>query len=857
MSLGKWFGRVAAWAAGHARVVLALSFVLALAAGIGATRIPSDAGVGTLVDRDSPTYGATQQVRESFGEEPVVVLVKGDLQELVLSTDVFRLLRLEGCLSGNVPEGAKPIPGPCAELAELDPVEFLVGPATFLNESVVQIEAQLRRLAQRVPPARFREFLLSVATRYGITSAPSLDNEEFVATVVFDLARARGTPKARLAYLFPNSHSAQILVRLKPDLSSGERRRALALIEAAVNDATPRQACAERGAPAPCFELQGGSYVVSGAPVVVDGVERALKDALVILFAVALVVMAATLLLVFRSRLRLLPLAIALAAAALVFGLLALFGGSLTMASIAVLPILIGLAVDYAIQFQARFDEAVAGGAEGIEAARAAATNGGPTIAAAFLATAAGILALQLSPTPMVRSFGLLLLIGLTIAFFLALTAGFAALSLRPVGSAGSRLRAWKTRGEGPRTEAQPPPAGPSPRGSHGVKPAGPSPRDRTRALERPLSLAISRPQLVLGVSLALAIVGWGVGTQIETAADIRSLAPQNLTAIEDLNDLQDTTGVSGQLDVSVQAPDLTDPATIEWMDEFKQRVLRDNGFSGENPSCLEAGVCPGPALSDFLTRGGGELTRAEIDATLAALSPYALRQVAPLDPETGEVGQEALLSFGIRTESLENQQALIDGVRAGIGEPGSPTGPPAGVEVRLAGLSVIAAESATDLAASRYWLTLAGLLAVALALLAVYRSLARALVPLVPTLLATGWASLIIWLTGIPLNPMSAALGALTIAIATEFGVILAGRFHQERHGGRGVEEALRRAYGRTGAAVLASGATAIAGFAVLIASDIQMLRDFGFVTVIDLAVALAGVMLVLPATLTWIEQR
>ena len=42
------------------------------------------------------------------------------------------------------------------------------------------------------------------------------------------------------------------------------------------------------------------------------------------------------------------------------FGALSLAGGSLTMASIAVLPVLIGLAVDYAIQFQARFDEAYA-----------------------------------------------------------------------------------------------------------------------------------------------------------------------------------------------------------------------------------------------------------------------------------------------------------------------------------------------------------------------------------------------------------------------------------------------------------------------------------------------------------------
>jgi predicted RND superfamily exporter protein len=55
----------------------------------------------------------------------------------------------------------------------------------------------------------------------------------------------------------------------------------------------------------------------------------------------------------------------------------------------------------------------------------------------------------------------------------------------------------------------------------------------------------------------------------------------------------------------------------------------------------------------------------------------------------------------------------------------------------------------------------------------------------------------------------------------------------------------------------VLASGATAIAGFAVLIVSDIRMLRDFGFVTVIDLTVSLLGVLLVLPAALLLAERR
>jgi hydrophobe/amphiphile efflux-3 (HAE3) family protein len=814
-----WFGRVAAWAASHARPLLAVTVIVAIGAAIGATRIPTDAGVGTLTDTSSTTYKATQQVREDFGEEPVVVLVKGELPQLILTRNIFRLLRLEGCLSGKVPKGVTPIPGSCAELADMHAVEFLTGPATFLNESVVQIETQLRRLAEHVPAARFKEYLLAVATKYGITSIPSIDNEEFVATVVFDLARPRGTPKARLSYIFPNAKSAQIVIRLRPDLSESERHRAIQLIEAAVHETTPRQACKEGAKPAPCFTLEGGRYVVSGAPVVIDGVARALKKALLVLFAIAIVVMAVVLFLVFRSRWRLLPLAVALVAVAITFGLLALVGGSFTMASIAALPILIGLAVDYGIQFQARYDET--------GSAPEAAAASGPTIAVAGLATGIGFLALQLSPIPMVRGFGWILIVGIAVAFVLALTVGLGTLGLRRAG---------------PVAAGDPP----SPR-----TPRGWSPLRRHPPVERFLSLARAYPEMVLSVAVALAVVGWAAGTQVETVSDIRSLAPQNIKAVEGLNELQDTTGVSGALEVKVEAPDFIDPAAIEWMAGFKKRVLESSGFKGEDPSCLQAEICPGPALSDFLVRGEERPTKEGIEGTLAALSSYDLRQVAPIDPKTGEVGHTALMTFGIRAQSLEDQQKLIERVRGEIGDP------PPGVEVQLTGLPVIAARSASDLSSSRYWLTLAGLALVAAALLIAWRSWRRALVPLVPTILATGWASLLLWITGIPLNPMSAALGALTIAIATEFGVLLVGRFHEERGSGAGVEEALRRAYARTGAAVLASGVTAIAGFAVLIASEIQMLRDFGAVTVVDLSAALVGVLLVLPATLLLLEER
>ena len=99
------------------------------------------------------------------------------------------------------------------------------------------------------------------------------------------------------------------------------------------------------------------------------------------------------------------------------------------MASIAVLPVLVGLGVDYAIQFQSRVQEGLArDGEDGSAAARARAIRragaiGAPTIATAGAASAGAMLVLLLSPVPMVRSFGVLLVVGVAIAFACALTA--------------------------------------------------------------------------------------------------------------------------------------------------------------------------------------------------------------------------------------------------------------------------------------------------------------------------------------------------------------------------------------------------------------------------------------------------
>ena len=79
------------------------------------------------------------------------------------------------------------------------------------------------------------------------------------------------------------------------------------------------------------------------------------------------------------------------------------------------------------------------------------------------------------------------------------------------------------------------------------------------------------------------------------------------------------------------------------------------------------------------------------------------------------------------------------------------------------------------------------------LVLLLAFRDRRRALIPLIPIALATGWSALLLFALRVPLNPMSATLGALVIAIATEFSVLLSARYEEERAARHSIGESLR----------------------------------------------------------------
>ena len=195
--------------------------LLAVAGGAVALRLEPTAATDTLVGRGSASFGATERLHQRFGDEAVYVLVREPVTQLTLTSDILRVQGLEGCISGNLPAGQKPpggSAGPCAALARSKPAKVVFGPGTFLNEAVGQIQdqfsaqtkassaraqraamaaralaraqhkspAQVRKLgeqAKQLVQAEFVKNLFSLALKYGIQSAPQLNDPTFVSKI--------------------------------------------------------------------------------------------------------------------------------------------------------------------------------------------------------------------------------------------------------------------------------------------------------------------------------------------------------------------------------------------------------------------------------------------------------------------------------------------------------------------------------------------------------------------------------------------------------------------------------------------------------------------------------------------------
>ena len=172
-------------------------------------------------------------------------------------------------------------------------------------------------------------------------------------------------------------------------------------------------------------------------------------------------------------------------------------------------------------------------------------------------------------------------------------------------------------------------------------------------------------------------------------------------------------------------------------------------------------------------------------------------------------------------------------------------------------GLAVVGVGLLENLEANLVELTWLSVGLVFLFLLIRLRSFTRAILSVVPVLIASGLATILIYVFGIELSPMTAVGGPLVVATCTEFTSLILLRYIEERRRGLDPREAIDVTAARTGRAFIVSAMTAIAGVAVIAFSSLPLLSNFGIFVALKITIALLAALVVLPPLIVWADRR
>jgi predicted RND superfamily exporter protein len=488
---------------------------------LGLLRLEVDTGVDSFLPDDASSARDLAELQSSFGGDPLVVLLTGDADGALLAPETLPdLLRLEG------------------ELAALDDVAVVYGPATAINQVAAHTQQLLARVSGRRDGLRDAARRSAVAAgsspaeaqaaaeqataafdqRYGSLLAggldaglPTLGNAAFVRSVAYG---SDGRPRPQYRFVLPSPRTVAVLVRPREHLDQLDTDALARAVRSTVRSA----------------ELDGAQVRITGTPALSSALAERVRHELPVVGALAVALVGATLVLTGggRRRSRLLPLLAAAAATTITLAVLGLVGAPLSLGMLALMPILIGIGNNYPVYLS------------GTAARRSVAVVG--------VASAAAFGSLGLSPLPFVRGLGLALCVGVLGSLAVAL------LTVRP----------------------------------HAQEPARPV---RSAAAGR-------RPLVLLVAGALVAGLGWWQLPSLAVEASPQSAA-RGLPAVTEAQEAERVLGVTGEVAVVLRGPDVLTPESLAWSRAAEQalvvelgdrlRVLASPqtllGFLGESPT--------------------------------------------------------------------------------------------------------------------------------------------------------------------------------------------------------------------------------------------------------------------------------
>ena len=540
------------------------------------------------------------------------------------------------------------------------------------------------------------------------------------------------------------------------------------------------------------------SFLVSGKPVLDSSLRDEMKSNMMIMVALAVALMFIILLLVFHIRWRVLSLGIIFVSVIGTLGFMGTMSVPMTMVSMAVFPILIGLGIDYSIQLQNRYEEE--------KSVKITLIGIGKSVAIAVIATVLGFISLYASPVPMIKDFGKMLTIGVIISFIGSVFLLMPILHIRD--TFGEKLKKTSKYDNGRETRLD-------------------------KILKSITRFVLKYSIIIIILSIVIAGFGFSVDNKIGVETDIETFMPQDMAALSDIHEIRDIVGSTNQMAIYMDSDNILKEENINWIDSITADIT--NEFGDKVVDVKSISTLVGKMTEEDLT----------FDEYLDVIGDIPKEQRKMF---LNEQGDKSVILLNISHMATEELQEFVSDLKETV--KGAP------MNVEITGKSVLDVEMVKGLTEGRVKMTVIGLGLVFLALLLVYRNIVKALIPIFPIILIIGMSAGLMYLLGIKYTPITATLGALVLGMGAEMTIMMLERYVEERLEGKEKMDAILITVSKIGKATVASGLTTIGGFSVLMASKFVILKDFGLMTVINISLALMSTFIILPTIIILLDR-
>ena len=625
-------------------------------------------------------------------------------------------------------------------------------------------------------------------------------------------------PERTRALIYPSNVLTLVQLKLTPGLSEKVQKSVLTNVGSVVDTSTAPPGVKVELSGTPAFSQQMSSGLTSNMGILIGG---------------ALVLMVITMGILFSYvRHRFMPVLLVAIGLVTSLGLMGIAGISLNMAVIGAFPVLIGLGIDYAIQFHARFDGEVRKGSLE-DAVFTTVTRTGPAVMYAMLATSMGFLAMYVSSVPMIRSFGVVSIIGINTCFWVSCI-GMPTIALL-VNYKPKEDQTGQCYAVG--TDACDTIIGREKKNKKSSFSYG-------QFLTNTSVKIAKNPVPVLLLAGLIALIGFQIDATIPVSSDENAFVPSDMPAKINMEKVTRVIGATSTADLLVQGSRVTDLDTLIWIKDFQDYELSHHTEMTGATSIV----------TYILQYNGGSMpeTQAGVDAVLSKI-PEDTRKSVLSDPICG------IIRFSTIKISINQQNTLKEQVKKDI----KFLEPPVGISIEPAGNFEVTTTLLKAMSDSKDTMTILGFIFVFAFLILVYRHL-HAVSPIIPIIFVVGWNAVMMYIIGLTYNPLTATLGSMTIGVAAEYTILVMERYAEEEERLHDPIAAIQESVQKIGTAITVSGLATFFGFSALCLATFPIISNFGISTLIAVAFSLMGAIFIMPAVLSlmgsldeWVSAR